>query len=821
MTTKLYNLVLLLILLTLVGCSSIEKIEQPLISDFATLSNENTIGQTYVARYDGLDGFLIYVEPEPGAQGVVHLQLSEGPEENKVLRTSTISLSDVSYPGYIRFQFPPVKDSTQKYYYVRLQPEMEGASNLRVGTSSGDSYINGALYRNQIPQDAQLAFNLSYNPIRVASGLLQEGLTWILWILIGVFLYIIPGWALLGLLWSGWGNLHWGEKLGLSAGVSLAIYPIIFLWTHIVGLNLGPLYAWIPPLAGLTVIIWKNRKEIRVKRISSIIPLSPFPWSDFTLLFVIGLVFAVRFWVIRGLDAPMWGDSYQHTMIAQLLVDNNGLFNSWEPYAELQTLTYHFGFHTYAVVFHWITRLSLTQSVLWTGQILNGLAVIGLYPLATRIGKNKWGGIVAIVLAGLVFQMPMFYVNWGRYTQLAGLAILPAAVYIAWTTLDSRKTNWRLIILSWIVLGGLALTHYRVIIFASIFYFAYLLVNFSSGSLLNKLGRTFLSALGAFLIFLPWLIHVFSGRILYIFSKQITTLPRQASTFQQQYNTIGDIFVYLPPIVWIILPILISWGLWRREKGVALLSLWWFLILLATNPQWINLPGAGAITNFTVLISSYFLAAIVIGSAFSWLIDDWKMKSNPEGEHLSPRQKQPRTWSGITLTIIILLISLWGFRQRMTNLETSKHSLFTRPDLLAAAWIKEHSPSDAQFIVNSFFAFSNYVIVGSDGGWWLPLSSYHRTTQPPINYGTEGGPRPDYREWVNALTASIQSKGIDDPDILEMLSDRGITHVYIGQKQGSVNSPSPLLDPDHLNASSHFIPIYHKDRVWVFEINPN
>jgi hypothetical protein len=82
MTTKLKNLVLLLILLTLAGCSSIEKIEQPLISYFATLSNENTVGQSYVARYDGLDGFLIYVEPDPGAQGVVHLQLSEGPEEN-------------------------------------------------------------------------------------------------------------------------------------------------------------------------------------------------------------------------------------------------------------------------------------------------------------------------------------------------------------------------------------------------------------------------------------------------------------------------------------------------------------------------------------------------------------------------------------------------------------------------------------------------------------------------------------------------------------------------------------------------------------------
>jgi uncharacterized membrane protein len=143
-----------------------------------------------------------------------------------------------------------VKDSAKKYYYIRL--EMEGADSLRVGISNGDSYINGALYQNQIPQDAQLAFNLSYDPIRVASGLLQEGLIWILWVLIGIFLYIIPGWALLGLLWPGWGKLHWGEKLGLSAGVSLAIYPIIFLWTHLIGLSLGPLYAWIPPIVSFS-----------------------------------------------------------------------------------------------------------------------------------------------------------------------------------------------------------------------------------------------------------------------------------------------------------------------------------------------------------------------------------------------------------------------------------------------------------------------------------------------------------------------------------------------------------------------------------------
>ena len=820
MTTKLYNLILLLILLTLASCSSIEKIEQPLISDFAILSNGNTVGQTYVARYDGLDGFLIYVEPEPGAQGVVHLQLSEGPGENNVLRTAAIDLADIASPGHIHFQFPTIKDSTQKYYYIRLEPEMEGASSLRVGRSSGDSYINGAMYQNQIPQDAQLAFNLSYEQILVASGLLQEGLTWILWVLVGIFLYIVPGWALLGLLWPGWGKLHWGEKLGLSAGVSLAIYPIIFLWTHLIGLNLGPLYAWMPPIVGVLIIIWNNRKDLKHRRVSSPIPLSPFPWSDITLLFVIGLIFAVRFWVIRGLDAPMWGDSYQHTLIAQLLVDNNGLFSSWEPYAELTTFTYHFGFHTLVAIFHWVTGLSVIQSVLWTGQIINGLAVIGLFPLATRIGKNKWAGIAAIVLAGLLITMPMFYVNWGRYTQLAGLAILPAAVYIAWSALDSKKTNWCLITLSWIVLGGLALTHYRVIIFASIFYIAYLFVNIRSGRLLNTLGRIFLSGLGAFLIFLPWFVNVFSGKILYIFSKQLTTLPRQASTFQQQYNTIGDIFVYLPSLVWIILPVLIGWGLWRREKGVALLSLWLFLIFLVTNPQWFNMPGSGAISNFAIFISSYVPASIIIGSAVSWLFDYLTRRyKNEEADKYKKMIYRP-AWICFIFAIVTLILSLWGANHRRNDIIVAQHALLTRPDVHASSWLKTATPADGRVLINSFFAFGGTSIVGSDGGWWLPLLANRITTLPPLPYVAEQGKFPKFREWVNELVDQIPTKRFEHPDLISLLQDRGITHVYIGQLQGMVNSPGPLIRTEELLANPNFQLVYHQDRVWIFELIP-
>ena len=96
------------------------------------------------------------------------------------------------------------------------------------------------------------------------------------------------------------------------------------------------------------------------------------------------------------------------------------------------------------------------QAVLWMGQVLNGLAVLALYPLGTRIGGNRWAGVTAVLIGGLLSPMPMGYVNWGRYTQLAGQAILPAAIWLSWVALDSPKRDWRVMALAWVALGGLA-----------------------------------------------------------------------------------------------------------------------------------------------------------------------------------------------------------------------------------------------------------------------------------------------------------------------------------------------------------------------------
>ncbi len=160
---------------------------------------------------------------------------------------------------------------------------------------------------------------------------------------------------------------------------------------------------------------------------------------------------------------------------------------------------------------------------------------------------------------------------------------------------------------------------------------------------------------------------------------------------------------------------------------------------------------------------------------------------------------------------------MWGGRERLFDIQYPNYTLVTKPDLRAAEWIKHHTPVDSIFLVNSFFAYDNNLIVGSDAGWWLPLTAERRTTLPPLTYGIEKGSDEQYRAWVNYLSAIILEKGISHPEVLQEMLEREVDYLYIGQQQGLVNTEKPLLNIDQLLADTHFEVAYHQDRVWIFK----
>jgi hypothetical protein len=746
----------------------------------------------------------VWLHPGAPATGTLTLTLHANPTSSAPLAQASLPAASITSPAYYRFAFAPLPGSRQQYYYARL--ELHGSGSVALVPDAPTAYQDGTLYHNGSPLDANMPFRPLYDSAALLTGLVRYDLpVWGGVLLGGGVLYLLPGWALLVLLWRG-PALTWPEQAALAGGVGLALYPLLLLWTDLVGLHLGAGYAWGVPLLAAAVLLWHYRR-LRPGDVGAAwrgYIGAREHWADGALLLVLGAVFVARFLVLLPLDAPLWLDSLHHTTITALIVQNGGLFRSWVPYADMQSLTYHFGFHANAALFQWVTGLAPHRVTLWIGQLLNGLAVFALYPLALRLGRGRWAGVAAVLVAGLLVPMPMFYLNWGRYTQLAGQVILPAALVIIWVLLEQRERRWTMLALGALVLGGLALTHYRVVIAAGLFIVACGLLLWRHMGWRPLLSTSGLLLLGAGGLVLPWLVVLLGSRILHIIggivAASASSAPEQVAQVEA-LNTINEIGMFLPYLVWLLLLLSLGWGLWRRERGVLLLGVWGVLLLLAVNPNWLGLPGAGALTNFALVMAVYIPAGVLIGAAVSWLIG-----------HVCNKLALA------ALLVLVALLAVGGVGLRLGDVDTARYEMVTRPDIRAATWVAVHTPPDARFLVNSFFPHSN-LLAGTDAGWWLPVLAGRQTIVPPLSYASEWGPRAEYKSWVHLPLAELHAHGLDDPAVRRLLVERGVTHIYLGQRQGRIwHSGANALQPAELHASPYARLIYHEDHVWVFEL---
>ena len=792
----------------LAGCAITRPVQGQLGEEFL-LGDGGTIGQTFVAGYDGLSGIEIFRRGGEAGSGQVTLTIRDAPD-GQILLEQEYELSPLVEGGVYRLTFPAIKASSQQYLYVELEIEKAVQFTLRGGP--GESYLNGSSYQNGQPADGQLGFRMVYDLPWLVLGLSLEGLRWLLIGLALLFILVLPGWALLESCWPNW-NLHSGmSKFCLAASTGLALYPLLIMLTGILGLKLGAFYAWAPPLISILYLVsiavkgrflYKQGTTYQERLIS-------LDAENWLLIGLLVLLFLTRFWVIRGLDAPMWGDSVQHSIITQLLVDNKGLFTSWIPYAEIETFTYHFGFHSVAACLVWLSGLSAEQAVMWTGQFLNILAVLALYPMAKRM-SNQSGAVSAILIAGFLAPMPMFYTNWGRYTQLAGQVLLPVVLLLLWDVFEPRPPgrHWRRRILLGILLAGLAMLHYRVIIFAGLFLIVNMASTFRHKDRAAIWKDLFWMAAVAGMLFLPWFFIVFGGRILTIFHAQITTSAGSLSEAAAGLNSIGDLSFFLPAWIWILSAGSIVWGLLRREINILQVTMWSLLTFLLANPSWLGIPGDGALSNFAVLIAAYIPAALLAG---------WSIGRLRTGiDRAAVRLVIGPGWVSIFWGAGILLVAVAGARTRLSDIAPAGYAMVTRPDVLAMAWIQAETPPTARFLINSFPAYAGTAVVGADAGWWIPLLGHRAASVPPLLYMTENEPFPGFRSQLLDLTTAVQQKSLENPDVVELLDDFQITHIYIGQQNGRVNWNGPVLDPLVLLENNDLKLVYHVDRVWIFE----
>ncbi len=612
-----------------------------------------------------------------------------------------------------------------------------------------------------------------------------------------VVLLLLPGLALLRILWDA--PLALDERLPLALSLSCVVPPLLLLVGDQVGLRWGGPLAWAVLGACALIAFWPRHKAAQPE--GETLPVS------LALLLITVASLAVRLYATRDLVMGEFGDSVHHTIIAQLLVDNGGLFRSWQPYAPLTTLTYHYGFHSVVAWLSWLSGMPVRLALLAVGQTQSALAAPLLYLLTLRLSGSRPAALWAALIVGLAMAMPGYYASWGRYTQLGGQTLL-VGVCVAWAALldmvGEPTPAWpslaRLGALAGISTAGLAVTHYRVAVFAVCFVLAYTIYVLATRV---RSGRSFLWLAGAglasgglsILLALPWLLRVREGKLI-----QISDHFASQNIGTEGANSIpGVIVAMVAPWPLVALSVAaIGLLIWRRQWRGLTLPLCAALIGVAANPYVIGLGGAGAITNFAVIIAIYMLLAPLSGITLAEL-GAWAGRL-PWGRFLAP--------------VVGVALAAWGLTWQPTYIDRG-NELFLPADLAAMRWISLNTAPGERLFVNSFPAYEGTLYAGSDGGWMLTFFSGRTTNLPPITYGSEAGPTPDYLLRVNAENAAVQAHPVDSPEAAAALKAAGFRYLYNGPAASPGNE---YLDPTRIDASPLYAQVYRRDGVTIWRV---
>ena len=736
--------------------------------------------------------------------GMLTLQLDTTVPDAHAVAQWSVDAGQIRHNTPVLFSFAPQHDSAGRHYRLSV----EGVPGMRVGLwyDSVDAYGAGGLELAGLPSPGDLYFvtRCQYDLPAMTQGIVQgfgQG-AWLLAPL--VVLLLLPGF----LLRQGAGvacNRDPVAALALSVGISLALVPLVLLWSTVVGLHWGRSQCW---MVAACLVVWAvfvlARARLRVLT----------PWFDAAnrlvvlgALGLLALTLTLRFVQVRDLALPAWVDSPQHALVTQLVVMQGQVPRSYEPLLPVQGFVYHFGLHADVAWLHWLSGLSIPSAMLILGQVLNTAAALGAYLLALRLTQRRTAALVALVIVGLVSYMPAYYVSWGRYTQLAGMVILPAALVVSLDWLQDMRRKPGLLLVAASLQAGLFMTHARVSVYAACFVAGVWLWE-SLGHLVARRGERAveLSLRAAALLLLalslsaPWLVQVVKGIHASAQEAGVTALAVDPG-----YNAFPRELLLVPRNAGLILLAAAGalLGLLRHRNVAVWTLLWVIIVALLLNPGWAGIEATGLVNNATAVIALYLPLSVLGGEACALA---WErvmaLAASLDASRRGVSQVLRATVVGVT--IAVALRGAWG----MISIVNPATVLVTEEDVEAMEWIREHAPTDAVFLIN-VRPWQLGIYVGSDGGYWIPCMTGRRAILPALSYA-HGGP-----EYVGAVGEHArlvhEVRDAEEPRLRALLAEEAVTHVYIGAKGGT-------LTPQMFVRSSLYRPVYCSGQVWIFEV---
>ncbi len=559
-------------------------------------------------------------------------------------------------------------------------------------------------------------------------------------------------------------------------------------------------------------------------------PATPAYWA--ALLSVLAITLASRLLTVRDLVAGMGLDAYHHTLVTALFLDRGGVPSDYAPYAPLELFTYHFGFHAFAAALGWLApgALPVERLVLVAGQLAGTLPVLTLALFGSRVLGDRWLGLTAGALAGVVAIFPAFYVNWSRDTQGLGLALLPVAWVVLFETLVPRlrvraaasdgagargarpgAAAGGPAVLAVIVASGLFLSHYRIAALFALYAALFLAVTLAAAwgrtppaarraALGTLVERGLLVTAGTALILLPWLLNL---RANFTVRFAGSTSPDNAA-YYDLHSMLGDV----PLAFWSTAPLIalaaigLGWAIWRQAWPAVALAAWLGLALLWSNPTAIALPGAGYVDAVTVATSSFIpvclLAAIPLVALGRALLGGAR---TPAG----------RAALGTALATAACVLGLLAALRLLPILDVRPY--VTPADLAGMTWLRTHTAPGALVLGNGFgWPWGPEAVQGSDAGVWTPVLAGRPSTVPPIPAYNERLADPAYLTRAADLVRASAAPAA--PASWATLRAAGVAYLFAGSRGGVLDPATLLALPQEVT------PVFHQDGVWIFALRP-
>jgi hypothetical protein len=612
---------------------------------------------------------------------------------------------------------------------------------------------------------------------------------------------ILPGWALLAIsrTWRQWHGL---QRWIVAAGLSIAFYPVLFYglrWARPF-LTLGPYKMGALLLAMAAVVVWRMRGHWREQ--------FAFDRLEWVAIGVFGVTLFTRLWVIREHPFPAWSDSLHHTLLTQLTAVQGALPADMEPYFPVPLRGYHLGLYSLSATVQWLAQVPAHTALLWTAQALNGLCGLGVYLVLDRkVGRA--GAVVGASVVGLLAHQPAFYVNWGRFTQIASLSILLIAWMVTWEAMSLWKCRWqesRAKVL-WntafaaLLSGAVFLLHFQVAFFYLPLILASALIELR-GAHKERRGRSALALMLAIgvvsLVVISPALWAAAGSYLTPNTSQLAlTADEISQTIDAYYGFPWSSVPYLVARTWLLALAGASAaiGLATRNKLIIGCILWTVALYLLGNAYVLGQPIL-RITNLgAVLIMLYLPIGLAVGAAAQECIS-----------RMGPIRMGTPTR---IVTAAALGAALIASHVRVAD--TEPYRFFVTPqDLRAMDWIRENTPPDAVFAVNTYFWLPT-APHGTDAGYWIPYFTGRKTTLGPmiLNLGTG--------DFVSRVveTSRLVERLETDATALAELQALGVDYVYVG-RQGDFSGPG--LNAEELRQAEGATPVYESAGVSILRI---